>query len=96
MSTVCQRNKEKKRNTHLCVKEARRNIASLLNYLRNAVFSPLPFSPRLNPAGGFGAPRLNLPSSPRVKVAGFRRREEGGGLGSPLAGFSPNTGIIFF
>jgi hypothetical protein len=58
-------------------------------------FSPLPFFPRLNLAGGFGALRLNLAFSPRVKVAGFRRREEGGGLGSPLAGFLPNTEISF-
>jgi hypothetical protein len=52
-------------------------------------FSPLPFSPCLNPAGGFGAPRLNLTFSPCVKVAGFRR------LGSPLEGFLPNTEISF-
>ncbi len=58
-------------------------------------FSPLPFSPRLNPAGGFGAPRVCWAFSPRVKVAGFRCREEGGGLGSPLAGFFPNTEISF-
>ncbi len=58
-------------------------------------FPPLPFSSRLNPAGGFGAPRLNLAFSPRVKVAGFRCHEEGGGLGSPLVGFSPNAGISF-
>ena len=98
MNTVCQHNKEKKGNTHLCVKEARRNIASLLSYLRNAVFfrfSLLPFLLHLNPSVGFGTPRLNLAFSPRAKVAGFRRRAEGGGLGSPLTGFSPNTGISF-
>jgi hypothetical protein len=58
-------------------------------------FSPPPFLWRLNPAGGFGAPRLNLAFSPRAKVAGFRRRPEGGDLDSPLAGFPPNTGISF-
>jgi hypothetical protein len=41
-------------------------------------FPPLPFSPRLNLAGGFGAPRLNLAFSPRVKVVGVRCREGGG------------------
>ncbi len=50
MSTVCQRNKEKKRNTHLRVKEASWNIALLLSYLRNAGFSP----PSLFPASQSG------------------------------------------
>jgi hypothetical protein len=36
-----------------------------------------------------------LAFSPRVKVAGFRHRAEGGGLGSPLVGFPPDTGISF-
>ncbi len=58
-------------------------------------FSPFTFLPRLNPAGGFGAPRVSLAFSPRVKVAEFRRGAEGSGLGSPLVGFSPNTGISF-
>jgi hypothetical protein len=97
MSTVCQSNKEKKRNTHLRVKEASQNIVSLLSYLRNAVFPPLSFSPDLNLAGGFGTWRLNLAFSPCVKVARFRRqrRADGGGLGRPLAGFLPNTEISF-
>jgi hypothetical protein len=42
-------------------------------------FSPLPFLQRLNPAGGFGAWRVNLAFSPNVKVAGFRRRAGGWG-----------------
>jgi hypothetical protein len=67
------------------------NIASFLSYLRNAVFFP----PSLFSAGGFGAPRLNLAFSPCVKVIGFRRCAEGGGLGSPLAGFPSNTEISF-
>ena len=33
--------------------------------------------------------------SPRVKVAEFRCSVVGGGLGSPLAGFLPNTEISF-
>jgi hypothetical protein len=78
MNTVCQCNKEKKRNTHLRVKEASWNIAPLLSYL-NAEFTPPPPSPirRLNRAAGFGAWRLNLACSPRVKVAKFRRRAGG-------------------
>ncbi len=95
MSTVCPSNKEKKRNTHLRVKEVRQSIVSLLSYYRNAVFFPLPFSPRLNPTGGFGAPRVSLAFSPRVKVTESRRGAEGDGLGSPLAGFLPNTEISF-
>jgi hypothetical protein len=74
MSTVCQRNKEKKRNTHLRVKEAFWNIASLLFSL---YFPPLPSIRRLNPAGGFGAWRVNLAFSPHVKVARFRHRAGG-------------------
>jgi hypothetical protein len=74
MSTVCQSNKEKKRNTHLRVKEACQNIVSSLSYYRNAV---------------------SLAFSPRLKVAGSRCSAEGGGLGSPLAGFLPNTEINF-
>ncbi len=39
--------------------------------------------------------QLNLAFSLCVKTAGFRRGAEGGGLGSPLAGFLPNTEIKF-
>ena len=56
-------------------------------------FSHLPFSPRLNQGGGFRAPWTNLAFSPRVNSAESRRGGVGGGLGSPLAGFSPNTEI---
>ncbi len=55
-------------------------------------FSPLPFSPRLNLAGGFRAPRPNLAFSSRVKAAESRRGVVEGG---PTAGFSPNTEISF-
>jgi hypothetical protein len=37
-----------------------------------------------------------LAFSPRVKVAESKRSVVGGGLGSPLTGFSPNTGISFW
>jgi hypothetical protein len=69
----------------------------IIKLLRNAVFPPppLPFSPRLNPAGGFRAPRPNLAFSPPVKAAESRRGVVGGGLGIPIAGFLPNTEIRF-
>jgi hypothetical protein len=95
MSTVCQSNKEKKRNTHLRVKEMRRNIVSLLSYFRNAVFFP-PSLFSLSQSGGWiRRPRVRLAFSPRVKVAESRHGAEGGGFGSPLAGFLPNTEISF-
>jgi hypothetical protein len=62
---------------------------------KRGFFPPLPFSPRLNPAGGFRAPWPNLAFSPRVKAAESGRDVVGGGLGSPLAGFLPNTEISF-
>jgi hypothetical protein len=58
-------------------------------------FSALPFSPHLNPAGGFRVPLPNIAFSPHVKAAKLGRSGVGGGLGSPLAGFSPNTEISF-
>jgi hypothetical protein len=67
----------------------------VIKLLKKSSIFPPPFSPRLNPVGGFCAPRLNLAFSPRVKVTESRRGVVGGGLGSPLAGFSPNTGISF-
>ena len=40
-------------------------------------------------------PRPRIAFSPRVNSADSRRSGVGGGLGSPLAGFSPNTEISF-
>ncbi len=39
--------------------------------------------------------RLNFAFSPHLKAAGFGHGVEGGGLGSSLAGFLPNTEISF-
>ncbi len=50
MSTVCQCNKVKKRNTHLGVKEASWNIAPLLSYLRNTEIPPPPLRRLIWPA----------------------------------------------
>jgi hypothetical protein len=58
-------------------------------------FFPLPFSPRLNPAGGFHAPRPNSAFSPRVKATESWCGVVGGDLSSPPVGFSPNTEISF-
>ena len=94
MSTVRQRNKEKKRNTHLRVKEVSWNIAPLLSYLRNAEFSPSP-----NPVSQSGGRIWRLASQFGVFSTCKSRQIQapcGGGLGSPLAGFSPNTGISLF
>ncbi len=86
MSTVCKCSKEKKRNTHLHLKEASWNIAPLLSYLRNAEFSP-------NSGVSFGRPYLALGDSmPNPGAV----RGGGGGLGSPLGGFSPNTELVFW
>ncbi len=41
-------------------------------------------------------PRPRIAFSPRVNSADSRRGGVGGGLGSHLAGFSPNTEIRFF
>jgi hypothetical protein len=41
-------------------------------------------------------PRPGIAFFPRVNFAVSRRGGVGGGLGSPLAGFSPNTEIRFF
>jgi hypothetical protein len=95
MSTVCQRNKEKKRNTYLHVKNWQRNIISLLSYEELHYFSPFPFSPHLNLAGGFHIPRPNIAFPPHVKATKSGRGGVGGGLGSPLAAFPQTQKLVF-
>ena len=85
---------EKKGNSYLCLKSGVKMLfrCELLSF---ALFPPLPFSvsqirvriPR---------PRPGIAFFPRVNSAVSRRGGVGGGLGSPLAGFSPNTEIRFF
>jgi hypothetical protein len=70
MSTICHCTKEKKRNTHLCVKEASWNIATFLSYLKSGGFPPPPPLWRPVLATQFGV-------SPCVKVAKSRRRAGG-------------------
>ncbi len=67
----------------------------VISLLRIALFFPLLFSPRLNPAGEFRVRRPNFAFSPRVKAAESGHSGVGGGLDSPLAGFSTNTEISF-
>jgi hypothetical protein len=90
MSTVCQRNKEKKRNAHPRVKKC-----FVIKLLRIALFS----TPSLFSTSQFGGwiPRLrpDIAFCPRVKAAESGHGGVGGGFGSPLAGFSPNTEISF-
>ncbi len=97
MCTVCQCNKEKKRNNHSRVKKASWNIAPLLSYLRNTEFPPPPTL-----ASHLGGWILRLATQFGVfstceshQIQALCRGGEGG-LGSPLAGFSPNTGISFW
>jgi hypothetical protein len=78
MSTVCQCNKEKKRNTHPRVREAFYNIAPLLSYSKRAEFPPPPPTPASHLCGWIWCSwQLNLAFSPRVKVAKSRRRAGG-------------------
>jgi hypothetical protein len=67
----------------------------VIKLLKIALFFPPSLSPRLNPAGGFHVLCPNISFSPRVKSAESGHGGVGGGLGSPLAGFSPNTEISF-
>jgi hypothetical protein len=59
------------------------------------IFSPLPFSPRLNSAGGFCVRVLISPFSPRVNSAESGLGGVGGGLGSLWQAF-PQTQKFFF
>jgi hypothetical protein len=100
MSTIWNSNKERERNTHLRVKEASWNVASLLSYLKSVGIAPHPPPPpplrRLILATCFGILATQFGVSPRVRVANSRRFRGGGGLGSPLMGFLPNTRINFW
>jgi hypothetical protein len=63
---------------------------------RFALFSPLPSIPSFQIRVWNSCPRPESALFPRVNSADFRRGGEGGGLGSPLAGISPNKEIRFF
>ncbi len=80
MSTICHCSKEKKRNTHLGVKEASWNIALLLRYLKSGRIppSPPPLLRRLILATRFGVLATQFGFSPCVRVANSRRHVGGG------------------
>ena len=95
MSTVCQRNKEKKRNTYLRVKNGVEIlfrcwvIKICIIFLPPSLFSASQFR------GWISRPRPDSALSPHVNSAESRRGGVGGGLGSPLGGF-PQTQILVF
>ncbi len=68
----------------------------VIKLLRIAIFSPPPSFVSASQFGGWiPRPRPDIAFSPRVKAAESGRSGVGGGLGSPLAGFSPNKEISF-
>ncbi len=94
MSTIWHCNKERERNTHLHVKEASWNIASLLSYLKSGGTAP-PFP---HSSASFWQPvlafwRINLAF---LHVWESRRRMGGGGLGLPSCGLSPKHKELVF
>ncbi len=92
MSTVCQRNKAKKRNTYLRVKNG---VDILFRCWVIKIFLPPSLFSASQFRGWISRPHPDSALSPRVNSAESRRGGVGGGLGSPLAGFSPNTDISF-
>jgi hypothetical protein len=83
---------------HSLIKENekwRRKVILLLSYKRSPVFFPPSFFSASQFGGWIPRPRPNIAFSPCVNSAESQRGGEGGGLGSPLAGFSPNTEISF-
>ncbi len=98
MSTIWHCNKERERNTHLRVKEASWNIASLLSYLKSGGIAPHPPPlQRLILAVRFGVLATQFGVSPSVGVANSRRHRKGGGwLGLPSRGLSPKQKELVF
>ncbi len=94
--TFCQRNKEKKGNIYLHLKNG---VEMLYHWwvIKFCIISPPPLSPRPNQFHiRIPRPHPGIVFSPRVNSADSRRGGVGGGLGSPLQGFSPNAEIRFF
>jgi hypothetical protein len=96
MSTVCQRNKEKKRNTYLRVKNGVEILFRCWVIKICVIFLPPSLFSASQFRGWISRPRPDSALSPHVNSAESRRGGVGGGLGSPLAGFSPNTEISFW
>jgi hypothetical protein len=92
MSTIWHCNKERERNTHLCVKEASWNIASLLSYLKSRGIAP-------PPAPHSGGPWHFGDSIWRFSTCGSRQIQalyRGGWLGLPSHGLSPKHKELVF
>ncbi len=67
-------------------------FASLLSYMKSGVLrSPIPPVASFRWSTHLGVLATQLGISPRVKAPNPDREGGGGGLGSPLAGFPPNT-----
>jgi hypothetical protein len=66
-----------------------------IELLRIALFSPPSLFSESQFGGWIPHPRPDITFSPRVNSAESGCGGVGGGLGSPLAGFSPNTEISF-
>ncbi len=95
IGTVCQCNKEKKGNIYLCVKNGA-EISFRYWVIKFCVIfsSPFPFLRIPIPCLDSASASCNRVLS-TCKLRGFSTRWGGGGLGSPLASFSPNTEISF-
>ncbi len=79
----------KQTNTSDSNKKYFRVIKICIIFLPPSLFSASQFR------GWIPHPRPDIAFSPHVNSAKSRRSGVGGGLGSPLAGFSPNTEISF-
>jgi hypothetical protein len=95
MSTVCQCNKEKKRNTHPRVREAFYNIAPLLSYSKRAEFSPPPLQ-RLICAGAFGVLGDSIWRFLHVQKSPNPDAVQGGGAWVSLRRTFPQTQELVF
>ncbi len=76
MSTICHCSKEKKRNTHLRLKEASLNIAPLLSYLKSGGISfppppPTPASHSADPIWRFGYSILHFSTCESRQIQGL-------------------------
>jgi len=96
MSTLWHCNKERERNTHLRVKEASWNIASLLSYLKSGGSAPPLTLRRLILVVRFGVLATQFGVSPCVGVANSRRHKGGGVAWIALSQAFPQTQEISF
>ena len=86
---------EEKEYTSSCERSILKYCSVVELFKKRGIFPPLR---RLIWAAGFGVWRLNLTFSPTCESRQIQAPCRGGecGLGSPLAGFSPNTELVFW